>query len=342
MGRVFLLSYDELDQARTDLLLVSQRLLAYSEGEPQPTADDAEFMDALDRMHGRLEARPTPARVAPSILPCARWERNRHAFPHANTVLDDGTEHRHELADIVRAEPALATKGLTLNESKQVLQHVQHTIINQQVAAYLEQQRVCPDCGKDRQLKRSATAPFPTLSDLVPVSNHGGFSATDKHTQARPFDQLQPSSRNVQVPIPNGPLTVGLDGGIVRARHGTTGAKTSNLFEVIAGKSILSFRRDYPEDVPLSSKYFALVQSVDMKSKRRLFALLQAQGMQANQQVTFFSDGGDTVRTLPDYLNPEAEHIVGWFHLTMRITVLLQYARELPLRPALPWWTRSG
>ena len=131
------------------------------------------------------------------------------------------------------------------------------------------------------------------------------------------------------MPIPDGPLAVGLDGGIVRARRGTTGAKTPHLFEVIAGKSILSFRRDDPEDVPPSSKCFALVQSVDTKPKRRLFDLLHSQGMQANQQVTFFSDGGDTVRRLPEYLHPEAEHILDWFHLTMRITVLQQCARGL-------------
>ncbi len=103
-----------------------------------------------------------------------------------------------------------------------------------------------------------------------------------------------------------------------------------NLFEVIAGKSILSFRRDDPEDEPSSSsKCFALVRSIDKKPKRRLFDLLQSQGMQANQQVTFFSDGGDTVRHLPEYLNPEAEHILDWFHITMRITVLQQCARGL-------------
>lgn len=112
-----------------------------------------------------------------------------------------------------------------------------------------------------------------------------------------------------RLPIPDGPLSVGIDGGIVRARRGTTGAKTANLFEVIAGKSILSFRRNDPEDVPPSSKCFALVQSIDTKPKRRLFDLLSSQGMQANQQVTFFSDGGENVRRLPAYLNPEAEHI---------------------------------
>jgi len=45
---------------------------------------------------------------------------------------------------------------------------------------------------------------------------------------------------------------------------------------------------------------------------------------------TFFSDGGETVRTLPEYLHPEAEHILDWFHLTMKITVLQQCARGLP------------
>jgi hypothetical protein len=78
------------------------------------------------------------------------------------------------------------------------------------------------------------------------------------------------------------------------------------------------------------------VQSFDTKPKRRLFDLLTSQGMQANQQITFFSDGADTVRALPEYLHPRAEHILDWFHLTMRLTVLFQCARGLPTPPA---WT---
>ena len=46
-----------------------------------------------------------------------------------------------------------------------------------------------------------------------------------------------------------------------------------------------------------------------------------------NQQITFFSDGGDTVRDLQLYLNPQAEHILDWFHITMRITVMTQMAK---------------
>src|SRR5664280_1268397 len=56
--------------------------------------------------------------------------------------------------------------------------------------------------------------------------------------------------------------------------------------------------------------------------KRRLFELLAAQGMLANQQVTFLTDGADDVRDLPLYLNPQAEHLLDWFHVTMRLTVL--------------------
>jgi hypothetical protein len=49
-----------------------------------------------------------------------------------------------------------------------------------------------------------------------------------------------------------------------------------------------------------------------------------------NQQITFLSDGGDTVRKLQLYLNPQAEHLLDWFHLAMRLTVLQQTAKGLP------------
>jgi hypothetical protein len=58
-----------------------------------------------------------------------------------------------------------------------------------------------------------------------------------------------------------------------------------------------------------------------------LFEVLKSQGMQMNQQITFFSDGGDTVRDLQLYLNPQAEHLLDWFHITMRITAMNQMAK---------------
>jgi hypothetical protein len=126
-----------------------------------------------------------------------------------------------------------------------------------------------------------------------------------------------------RLPIPDGPITVGIDGGYVRDWDEKKGH-----FEVIVGKSILAFRRADEEDIS-SSKCFGFVQTLDTKPKRRLFEVLQSQGHQMNQQITFLSDGGDTVRDLQLYLNPYAEHLLDWFHLTMRLTVLQQTAKGL-------------
>jgi hypothetical protein len=111
------------------------------------------------------------------------------------------------------------------------------------------------------------------------------------------------------LPIPDGPITVGIDGGYVRDWE----AKKRH-FEVIGGKSTLTFKRDEEEEHP-SSKCFGFVQTLDTKSKRRLYEVLKSQGFQLNQQITFLSDGEDTVRDLQLYMSPEAEHILDWFHL---------------------------
>jgi hypothetical protein len=111
------------------------------------------------------------------------------------------------------------------------------------------------------------------------------------------------------LPIPDGPITVGTDGGYVRDWE----AKKRN-FEVIVGKSTLAFTRDDEEETP-SSKRFGFVQTFDPKPKRRLYEVLHSQGFQLNQQITFLSDGSDTVRDLQLYMGPEAEHILDWFHI---------------------------
>src|SRR6202051_461356 len=127
-----------------------------------------------------------------------------------------------------------------------------------------------------------------------------------------------------ELPAPDGPLTVGIDGVYVRSQH------KQGHFEVIAGKSLLAFKRHQEEKQELSGRCFAWVQTYDEKPKRRLFELLQSHGMQPNQQVAFLSDGGEDVRHVQLYLHPEAEHLLDWFHLTMRLTVLKQIAKGLP------------
>jgi len=114
------------------------------------------------------------------------------------------------------------------------------------------------------------------------------------------------------------PLTVGIDGGYVHSC--AQRSRKEGWFEVIAGKSVTAEG---------ACKRFAFVNNYDDKPKRRLFEILKSQGMQPNQQVTFLSDGGDTVRDLQLYLNPNAEHLLDWFHITMRLTVMRQMTKRL-------------
>jgi hypothetical protein len=116
-----------------------------------------------------------------------------------------------------------------------------------------------------------------------------------------------------KLPIPEGRIVVALDGGYLRDWRD----RKSN-FEVIVGRSV-------PED--RDARYVGLVHGYDSKPKRRLFDVLKSQGLQANQDVTFLTDGGEEVRALTEYVTPESEHVLDWFHITMRLTVLGQYAR---------------
>jgi hypothetical protein len=48
-----------------------------------------------------------------------------------------------------------------------------------------------------------------------------------------------------------------------------------------------------------------------------------------NQEITFLSDGNDTLRALQLEMSQQATHILDWFHLTMKLTVLGQFGKGL-------------
>ena len=98
------------------------------------------------------------------------------------------------------------------------------------------------------------------------------------------FDRTQEDWE--QQGLSDGPMTVGIDGGYVRAAH------KEGWFEVIAGKSVVAFRREAEDETP-SAKCFGFVQTYDDKPRRRLWELMKSQGMKENQQVVFMSDGGE-------------------------------------------------
>lgn len=105
-----------------------------------------------------------------------------------------------------------------------------------------------------------------------------------------------------QMPEPEPPLTVGIDGGYVHARDGDN--RKAGWFEVIVGKNM-------PEAG--DNKRFAFVHQHEEKPRRHLVNTLKSQGLSMRQSITFLSDGGDTVRHLQDLVAPYSEHILDWF-----------------------------
>ena len=178
------------------------------------------------------------------------------------------------------------------------------------------------------------------LAELLPLG--GALHATAVRRQVQAVaerlegelgDERPASSKGCQrdrdeLPRPDLPLVVGLDGGYVHSCHPRS--RRDGWFEVIAGKAMPAEGRP---------SCFAYVQTYDTKPKRRLFEVLKSQGMQVNQQVTFLTDGGEDIRDLPCYLNPQAEHLLDWFHITMRITVMANMAKSLQPPRRIP--TRS-
>src|SRR5262247_3825501 len=126
------------------------------------------------------------------------------------------------------------------------------------------------------------------------------------------------------LPPAEGSFKVGIDGGYVRNWF-----DKKHKFEVIVGKSIRSLDEGEEEDKTPSLKRFGFVQTLDTKSKRRLYEVLHSQDFQMNQTITFLSDGDDTLRQLQLEMSPKALHILDWHHVTMKLTVLGQYGKGL-------------
>jgi hypothetical protein len=170
------------------------------------------------------------------------------------------------------------------------------------------------------ETKWASLIPFAKVADLLqevlPIEDSVNAETVRDHLQAtaerieqelgeeRPLPLFEGSEEEwEQQSLPDGPITVGLDGGYVRAAH------KQGWFEVIAGKSVVAFRREDEEEVP-SAKCFGFVQTYDEKPRQRLWELLKSQGMQENQQLLFLSDGGESIRRVQEYLHPFSEHLI--------------------------------
>ena len=300
-------------------------------------------------------------------------------------------ERIENIVDLERSLLQPETLGLTLSESKTVLQGIQQRMVSEQLNEYMAQFNTCPDCGTRRTKKgqhtlvyrtvfgklnlisprlydcacyqphehRHSSSPLATwlkahsspellyletkfaslmsyglsialLSEVLPIADEINATSMRRHQQ-QIAERIESELGEEQFqfikgcpdewgrqPRPEPPLTVGLDGGYVHASDQKS--RTEGWFEVITGKSVKADG---------DAKVFAFVNKYDAKPKRRLYEVLKSQGLQMNQQVVFLSDGGDTVRSLQRYLSPESEHLLDWFHITMRLTVMTQMTKGM-------------
>jgi hypothetical protein len=102
--------------------------------------------------------------------------------------------------------------------------------------------------------------PVGDLVNAETVRNHLQLTAErieQELSEERQLNRFEGSEQEwEQQPLPDGPITVGIDGGYVRAAH------KQGWFEVIAGKSVVAFRRDDEGEEP-SAKCFGFVQTYD-------------------------------------------------------------------------------
>ena len=185
------------------------------------------------------------------------------------------------------------------------------------------------------------------LSELLPLDRPIVAERVRRHLHGvaeREETELGPEEGNYfdgcqrdlfEMEQPGGPVVVGIDGGYVRDREGS-------WFEVIAGKGLGSFERDdnchavdHSIGTRRTGRCFAFVQAHDDRPRRRMFEMLRGLGYQPNQKLIMLCDGGESVRTLGRRIGPEAEHVLDWFHVAMRVTALGQMVRGAAL--AEPW-----
>jgi hypothetical protein len=109
-------------------------------------------------------------------------------------------------------------------------------------------------------------------------------------------------------------VTVGLDGGYVRARSGP-----ERNFEVVVGKVLAEG----------DATRFAFVRQGSGPAGPRVQRAMVQAGYRSGTEVTVLSDGDTGLRAIQREVAPNSTHVLDWFHLAMRFQHVIQVARGL-------------
>lgn len=76
---------------------------------------------------------------------------------------EEGQTRVEKIASFTRGTLSAASLGLSLAEAKDLLSHLQESLVTEQISEYLQEQRRCPHCGRERVLKGHHTLTLRTL-----------------------------------------------------------------------------------------------------------------------------------------------------------------------------------
>ncbi len=156
------------------------------------------------------------------------------------------------------------------------------------------------------------------LSELLPLSAEVCASTVRNRTM-RVGRRLQKSAEamaNAAAPHSCKAAVIGFDGGYVRARH----RRPERNFEIVAGKVLA-------EDGSLTR--FAFVRQGSSAGVSTADHALRRHGVNDRTRLTVLTDGDAGLRAIHHQLAPRAEHVLDWFHVSMRFQNLKQVAKGL-------------
>src|ERR1039457_325194 len=170
--------------------------------------------------------------------------------------------------------------------------------------------------------KMAALLPFRKAADflgeLLPLSAQSTASTVRNRTM-KVGKRLEKAAKALATPASKDPckeLIVGFDGGYVRNRH----QRPERNFEVIAGKAL---------DSDGHATRFAFVRNGGSDAVSAIGLALQHRGANEATSVTVLTDGDAGLRAIQRQAAPHADHVLDWFHISMRFTNLQQTAKGI-------------
>src|ERR1035437_320014 len=159
--------------------------------------------------------------------------------------------------------------------------------------------------------KMAALLPFRKAADFLgeflPLSARTTASTVRNRTM-KVGRRLQKSAEILAAATSNEPckeLVVGFDGGYVKNRH----RRPERNFEVVAGKAL---------DREGHATRIAFVRHGDSEAVSAVGLALRHCGVNEAAAVTVLTDGDAGLRAIHQQGTPHADHILDWFHISMR------------------------